>query len=651
MHNERKIPELTGSEKEDYRKLLDQARTAFDDRRDFLDKRERSFRFYMPDARDGQWGDMMVDPQTGREMTEAQYIRSQGRMPAQNNQVGTIVRNLIGQFRNNYPDPVAFARNRDDAQAGEIMTAALQRVINVNEGDELDARNFEEFMVSAGTGWKISFKWWSELNTNDVFLENIDQTRFFYIADSNDVRNTDVWLCGELHDMRMDDIIAHFAQSKADADRLREMFPNRNERYPNRRPDYIDKSKDFYMADDPDLHRIIEVWHKQHEWVHFVHDSKNGLYKRATDRFFIEDLGFTPEDLQIYSPEELVRFYNQHRLEVATSQGVPPREVPMMDMDIRFEGIWKVCYLSPLGDVLYESETPFEHEGHPYIFGHYPLMDGMTQSIVYSVIDQQKYINRLISLMDTSMSTSVKNLMYVPRSMVPDDMTPEEFAQQSVELNGYIFYEHDPNTPLPQPIKTNSNIAGAQQLLALQMNLLQDITAVNEAVQGGTPPAGTPASLYAQQVANAAISNKDLFDFYFALIRRRNRRIVQVMQQFYSEKRYIKIAGSGFRKGVNQVYDPNMVQGIDFDVVIGETQNTLAYRQMIDGYLKQFLDAQYITFGEYLKHTSLPFAERLLQTLENRSEGQLPAMNPELMQQLMEGEIPPEMSKQLGKVD
>jgi hypothetical protein len=327
----------------------------------------------------------------------------------------------------------------------------------------------------------------------------------------------------------------------------------------------------------------------------------------------------------------------------------------MLDLDRNYEGVWRVYFLTPLGEVLYESDTPYEHESHPYIMGLYPMMDGKTYSLVSSITDQQKYINRLISLMDTSLSKSVKNLMYVPESIVPDDMTRKDFADQQVELGGMIFYEDSPGQQLPKPISTNARVAGAKELLVLQMNLLQEISAVNDAVQGQAPSSGTPASLYAMRAENASISNKDIFDFYFGLLRRRNRKVIQVIQQFYTEKRYIKIAGSGFRKGVEQMYDPEKVQDVDFDVVMGETQNTLAYRQIVDTYLKSFLDAQYITFGEYLENTSLPFADQLMQTIENRrgqmqepggtGQGGIP---PEMQQQIAEGNVSPEMMQQLG---
>lgn len=644
--------------------LLHEARTAFEDRRDYFKKRRRSFEYYVGN----QWGEKMEHPDTGETMTEEEYIESQGRIAAQNNQIGVVVRNMIGQFRNNYADPVVFARKRDDQNAGEMMTAALQAALDVNEAPEIDARNFEEFMMSACAGWKISYKWWSELNRNDVYIENIDQTRFFYNMDSTDIRGHDVNLVGEIHDMRMDQIMAAFADSPEDMKRIKRLFPDRSdmESRANHLPDYIRTYQDFYVPEDADKNRVIEVWKKEYEWQHFAHDPKDATYKVADEDYF-SSLGFGSDEIELYSKDEMIQLYNQHRVQQARAQGVSPGAVSLIDLERKYEGIWRVYYLTAMGEILFESDTPYQHEGHPYIFGPYPLIDGKIRSMVETIIDQQRHINRLISMMDHNIGTASKNIMWINEDMIPEDMNRKEFANQHVELNGMMFYKPKQGVDPPQPISTHSNVAGAQEMLMMQMNLLKQISASNEAIRGEEPKSGTAASMYAQQAHQSSISNKDYFDFFFSLIRKRNRRIVQVIQEYYQDERYIRIAGTGFEQGVEQFYDPEKVQEIDFDVVIGQTQNTLAYRQMVDEYLKSFLDAQYISFEEYLKNTSLPFADKLLRTISNRkgarqggpagggsgpSEGQGgpgSGFSQQMIDQIAGGDIPQQVADQLSE--
>ena len=624
MKHSENIHILPEGDKNESMNILYQARTAYEDRRRFLVKRRRSVNFRMG----RQWSDKMEDPDTGQIITEEEYIKKDRRLPAQNNQINTIVRNMVGRFRNNYPDPIVYGRNRDKAQAGEVMTSALRRVLDINEAKEIDAREMDEFTMSAAAGWKLTYGWWNEFDRLDVKVDQIDQTRFFFNADSEDVRTKDVWIVGELHDMRMDDVIAAFAKSKKDIKRLRKMFPAAEdwEGQTNVIPAYMRQYKNFYYPDNIDKVRVVEVWKKEFEWMEFVHDRGTAKYFEADHDYFVQQLGFDEDTVDKYSATELVDIYNEQEREIAYEAGVDLNSVMPLEVHERYEAVWRCYYLSPYGDVLMKMDrSPYDHQEHPYIFGLHPLVDGETYSLVESVIDQQKHINRLISLLDASLAKSVKNLMFVPETIVPDQYKGDyqAFADQAVQFNGMIFYKPKPGVEMPKVIQQNSMPLGAQELLSLQMNLMKEISAVNDAVQGADPGRLTTASLYAQRTANAATTNKDYFDFFIGLIRKRNWKIVQLIKQFYQETRYIKVAGSGFNKGISDLYDPDQVRDVDFDVIVGEMEDTLAYRQVVDEYLSNFLEGQLITLEEFLENTSLPFADNLLETLKRRTpEGQ-----------------------------
>lgn len=622
-------------------RLLREAEQLFRDRHRFLQDRERAFRYMFGD----QWSDKIKDPNTGKTITEEEYILNDGRLPIKNNMIGKMVRNLIGQFRNNYPDAIAFARTRDNAEAGDKMTSALQAVLDKNEIKEIDAREFEEFMVSAGFGWKIQYKWWSAMDHEDVYIQPIDQTRFFYNMDSLDIRNHDVSVCGEIHDLSMDDVIGAFAQTPKEAREMEDKFPYiPEESYFNRYPEWISKYRNFYLPDNDNQVRVIEYWKKEKEWLEFVHDLADATFTSDIDKFFVEQ-GMTLEEIDQFDTEDLVDYVNQMRIMQAAEQGIDPEAVQPVEYESRYEDVWKVYYITPLGEILDERVTPYDHQEHPYEFGLYPLMDGRTMSLVTSIIDQQRFINRIIQLYDKGLGQSVQNLMWVPEDIVPEGMDRQEFADQSVTHNGMMFYTPKRGVEPPSVIRTNAGVVGSGEILNIMQDYMNNISSVNDAIQGEEPSSNTPASLYAQRVNNAAIGNKDYFDFFFAVTRRRNRKIIQLVKQYYKEPRYIRVAGSGFTKGVNDYYDPEEVRNIDFDVVIGETQDTLAYRQTVDTYLMQFLNNQFITFEEFLQTTSLPFADQLLEQIRNRREqmkGQMPeGMTPEQMQamaqQMQEG--------------
>ena len=499
------------------------------------------------------------------------------------------------------------------------MTSALQACLDKNKAKMIDPREMEEFMISGAFGWKIIYKYWNNLDSEDAFIKQIEQSRFFYNIDSKDIRNFDVSACGELHDITVEEAIMKFAKSRKDEERIRSAFPYfaSNESYYDNQPDYIHKFRDFYVPDNLDKVRVIEYWKQEYGWQEFVHDFGNGKYELANEAYFIE-AGIDPQDVPNYSAEELIEIINNDRIKRAVAQNVDPEAVPMLEYEYRNEKVWKVYFLSPYGDILSEVENPYDSQDNPYVFGVHPLLDGQVQSLGGSLIDQQRFVNRIVQMIDLGMRQKVKNLMWVPVDIIPKGMDFQSFADQTVEYNGMIFYNPKQGSQPPSIISSNSNLAGEFQIMQAMMGMIENISSVNDAVQGNTPHANTPAALYAQQTNNAMIGNKDYFDFFFSKMRERNLKVVQVIKQFYRETRYIRVAGSGFSKGVQDVYDPEEVRGIDFDVVLGETQDTLVYRQVAEDSLKEFLGASLITFEEYLKESSQPFSESLLQVLSNR---------------------------------
>jgi len=606
---------------------VERARLAFEDLIDYYQMRERSFRYYSGD----QWSDTIEDPdsEAGKTITEEELIKRDGRLPAKQNLIGKTVRNLAGQFRTNYPDPVAFARTRNNAKAGEMMTNALQYALDLNEANELDAENMREYGVSGACGWKIGFQWLSEFDRKDLVIDNINMTRFFYNVDARDIRGKDVTICGEVHDLTIHEIISRFGLSyKKDFKRVQAMFPGATSRDwdTHKYPEHVKSHRDFYIADNPNKVRLIEVWLKEYDQQYFLHDRKNGTYKQVDKEYFIEQ-GYDKELVDNYSLEEIVQLLNTSRFEEAVAQGVEISEEEYekkysLNLDDQYEEVWNVYYLSPNGDLLLGMRTPYEHQTHPYVFGRY-MMDGKIMSMVDNLIDQQRHINRIISMIDAWIGKSLKNVMMIAEESVPSKYKGklQEYSNDMVKMNGFVFYKAgtDGQFPMPKEISSKAMPAGSLELLNIQSELIKDLSAVNDAVQGKAPNAGTPASLYAQQTINASITNKDIFDFYFSMIRKRNRKVVQVIKQFYDEQRFIKVSGTGSNQGVEGMYDPEEVADIDFDVVIGESQNTLAYRQTMDTELREFLANQLITFQEYLELSNQPYADKVLQMIGNRN--------------------------------
>ena len=75
--------------------LLAEAEQCFQSLADFRQRRQRAVDYY----RGRQWGDLVTED--GRQMTEDQYLRREGRIPLKQNMIRPPLRNLIGQYRSN----------------------------------------------------------------------------------------------------------------------------------------------------------------------------------------------------------------------------------------------------------------------------------------------------------------------------------------------------------------------------------------------------------------------------------------------------------------------------------------------------------------------------------------------------------------------
>lgn len=134
---------------------------------------------------------------------------------------------------------------------------------------------------------------------------------------------------------------------------------------------------------------------------------------------------------------------------------------------------WYYYYLSPLGDILAEGETPYEHKSHPYVFKAYPFIDGEIHSFVGDVIDQQRYTNRLITLYDWIMRASAKGVLMIPEDCIPQGMSPEEFSEAWAKFNGVVIYKPNKSGQVPQQVASNSTNIGINELLQLQLKFLK----------------------------------------------------------------------------------------------------------------------------------------------------------------------------------
>lgn len=601
--------------------IILEAQHAWDNMARFRDERERNKRYTYGQ----QWDDVItVD---GVRMTEEQYIKKQGNVPLKNNIIRKLNRTVLGVFRSQNKEPTCTARDRDEQKLGEVMSTVLQYNMQLNRMNDVQARSMEEFLIS---GLIVHRKWFGWRNNKlDEWTDYVQPNNFFIDGNMRDFRGWDVSLLGEVHDISFGDLCEQFAENEGDVKRLKDIYASARSmqnitNYYDEfgHPDNRRRNISFLFCPDPSRCRVIEVWRKESKPRYRCHDYNTG-------RLFKVD----PEDMQ-----ELVFDVNNQRLAQGRSAGMNEEDIPLIQYKWFMDSYWYYYFLSPFGDILKEGETPYAHKSHPYVFKAYPFIDGEIHSFVADVIDQQRYVNRLITLYDWIMRASAKGVLLFPEDCLPKGMDISDIADEWARFNGVIAIKKGAKT-LPQQVANNATQIGITELLNLQLKLTEDITGVNGSLQGKPGYSGMSASLYNQQTQNATTSLLDLLDSFSTFVIDGAYKDVKNIQQFYDSKRVFNIAG----KSSSQVeYDPEKISDVEFDLSIMESTQTPAYRQMANDFLMEIWKANQITLEQLLENGDFPFADTLLQSIQAQKQqmeaGQrAQGLSPELQQQVQQG--------------
>lgn len=586
----------------------------------FRRDRERNKRY----AYGEQWKDIVVVD--GKEMTEEEYIYSQGSVPLKNNLIRRLVRNVLGVYRSQSKEPTCTARDRDEQKLGETMSTILQCNMQVNRMTEVNARTMEEFLIS---GLIVHRKWFGWRNDKcDCWTDYVNPNNFFIDNNMRDFRGWDVSCLGEVHDVSFETLCGQFAETPQQYELLARIYAaardKRNiattcENFGYSRP----KNYDFLFTSDPGRCRVIEVWRKESKPRYRCHDYNNGdIYK---------------VDIEDY--HDMVEAVNEERIRKGLAAGMPMDEIPLIKAKWFIDDYWYFYYLTPFGHILKEGETPYEHKSHPYVFKAYPFIDGEIHSFVADVIDQQRYTNRLITLYDWIMRASAKGVLLFPEECLPTGMDINDIADEWSRFNGVIAIKTKGNAQVPQQIANNSTNIGISELLNIQLKFFEDISGVNGALQGKPGFSGMSASLYSQQTQNATTSLLDLLDSFSMFVIDAAYKDVKNIQQFYDTKRVFNISG---KNGAQIEYDPKKIRDVEFDLSIVESTSTPVYRQMANEFLMEIWKSGQISLQQLLQHGDFPFADELLQSLQSQQEqlerGENPdGLSPELLAQVRQG--------------
>ena len=572
-----------------------------------------------------QWSDTVPDPDhPHRTIREDALISRSGKVPLKHNYIQQYIRNIHGQLLSSPTQTVVYARSRDDQPLGEMLTNALQACHQLNRIRKIDINVVEELCLTGIACAKVRYGYWSTKNRTDGKVDLVNINRLFFNADIEDPRLTDIRRIGELHDYTFDDLVRNFATCREDVQALREIYgichdhtklENLYENHASRL-----QNLNFLYTNDLGKYRVIEVWERLGRWVLYIHDYADGTEEIYTELTMQE-----------------VEAINASRIEQGMAAGIAPDTVKLIYAREQYEYYWRVKYLTPNGYCIKETESPYAHEEHPYVLAAMPVIDGRFKAVLSDVIDIQRYINRLLTLLDFIIGASAKGLLMVPQECIPDDMDIQDFAREYVKTNGVILIKKGAYDKLPKQISMNGTNIGAWEMFAQEMNIMQQISGLNGAVQGQVPRANTPSSLYAQQAQNSMMNFVVLFENYNMFCEERDEKLLKVLMQYYTTRRYIGTNGKTAGE-MAKFYEPEMAQKIeDFNLTAAKSNDTPVFRQMTDDLLMKLLESGRIPLEIFLNNCSLPGADKLLAEVKSFNEqaaaGQI---DPEALTQLQQ---------------
>ena len=566
-------------------------------------------RRYVLDTDGGQWSDFVEDENGNLVREKERIAKRTGGVVLQNNHMIKIVNALTGIYDKTATMPVCFARKENADQKSQMMTRAL--TTNWDNNEEKDILSEQFFQMILGAVSLVKELWAEHDGVDDSYTYKTSLQHAFWEMEGSDPRHWDISMIGEFRDYTLGELAARYAESEYDYNQLAEIYrPYANE-YSSymAKHEFYEESWNTPMANN--LCRVYEIWTKEH---------KPGIR--------CKDIMDTEQPLYHIDPKDLykVKAENARRLEEGRRQGIPDDDIPLIEyqgkgLGYKIYEYWHFWALAPDGRIITDYDSPYEHGSHPYTIKIYLYSEGKPVPFISCIRDQQRYINRLITLNDLLINSTIKGLKLIPKDLVPEHMTERQFAKRAVELDGWVFYEpkNRATNAVPQVITQNSTNIGIHDLLQVELNSISDITNVSGALQGKTPSAGTSAQRYLLESQNSTTSIATLLGKFSRFENEVARKKMKVIHQYYQEPRNISVQqGNGYTS--YEMYDPVAVKDIDFDCRIAESAEAPVARMLNNEKLEQWAAAGWIDLQDLLSYGYYPNLQELRQKIAANQE-------------------------------
>ena len=578
--------------------LFTRAENAWQALYDLRKRRERNINYCFID----QWSDWVYD-EKGKLVRESSRIAKRtGGVALQNNHLIKIVHSLSGLYSKQSTEPVCFARSPNCDEKADVMTNALQANWQNNMMPDILVSEIEEMLYG---GMSVVMEEWTTINgVEDAYTFVIEPSHFYFESAGIDPLHRDVELIGHFEDYSLGALAARFARSKYDYKQLEYIYAPYIARQQSILPNgqQTDKLKDPYWdVSERDMCRVYHVWTKEHKL-----------------RYRCKDIMDFDQPLYRIEPEQLplVTAENEARLAQAEAAGMAREDVPLIEYSPVFDTYWHYHALAPGGLILEEYDSPYEHGSHPYTFKIYEYVNGDVIPYMSPVIDQQRYINRLVTLFDIVIQASAKGITMIPKSCVPNNMSEAEFARSIRETGNFIFYDDKDGRSMnkPEVVVSNTNMTGITDMLQLQLGFIPDITSVSEALQGKTAKSGTSASRYALESQNSTTSVSALLLKFGSFEQQVAEKKMQVIHQYYREGNISVMRSNGMSEVTK--YDPVEVQDVKFGVRILMSPENPVFRMAMNDLVSQMWQAGAVDAAQMLQMSYLPASSTVRKQLE-----------------------------------
>lgn len=618
--------------------LLKRAENAFEAGRKRRARRARNTNYVFID----QWSDWVKDEHGNWVRERERVAKRTGGVALQNNHLIKIVHALTGLWAKQGAIPAVFAADPTGNMDEEVdmINAALQENWSNNDMDDMLISQIEEAIIG---GLAVDLEDWCANDTGeeDAYSFSVEPGHFFFESAGVDPLHRDIELIGHFEDYEIGALAAKIAHSAYDIQQLRHIY-----HFDETGSQYYDSGRADYQGDqlkDPEWFnprskqcRVYHIWTHEYRMEYRVKDLMD--MTQPVYRIKAEQL-------------DIVRAENAARLMQGRAAGMPDEEIPLITWGSNAEcdneepvytGYWHYQMLSPYGDVLEEYDSPYEHGKHPYVIKAYEYFNGDIIPLISSVIDQQRYINRLVTMFDLAIQASAKGVTLVPKSIVPKKMTEAEFARSCREFGGYIFYDdkNGRNQAKPEVIQSNTNMVGITEMLQLQLGFIPEITSVSDALQGKSPGSNVAASRYAMETQNSTTSVTALLEKFSTFVRDVAKKKVLVMQQYKQDSMSVVRDEMG---NVRQVpYIRSRVKDLKTKVVVEMSPRNPVYRMGINQLVSEMwqqgaldvqsmLQASYIPGSSNLKNILMDAAQRMQANAEAMQQrgGVMPQEQPQ----------------------